>query len=229
MQVNIDEDSDSYSVVDSCPCELEFDGASKGFEGALSIRGADGKLYLLGLCEGNHCKEGSEGKDRGNGKVVVMERVMSSSDDDASVPGYDCFWSTVTTLDIPAEADFQDYSAISLHRETMAVAITSQENSQVWVGKLEGGTDGIFDPATTFFHAEGKVFNFPRNENCELQYCNVEGIHWVEGGSTAGGDDEGEGSPPQVLVAVSDKMKGHGKQPYNCLEKDQSFHLFAIP
>jgi hypothetical protein len=32
-----------------------------------------------------------------------------------------------------------------------------------------------------------------------------------------------------VLAAVSDKMKGGGKQPFSCFEKDQSFHLFAIP
>jgi len=42
---------------------------------------------------------------------------------------------------------------------------------------------------------------------------------------SAGG---GEGTP-QVLVGVSDKMKSRGRQAFSCLEKDQSFHLFAIP
>jgi hypothetical protein len=237
MQVNIDEDSEAFSVVDACPSEKEFDGDSKGFEGALSIRGADGVLYFLGLCEGNHCKEGIEGQDKGNGKVVVMARMDSTSGDDGEgVPGFDCYWKTVATLDLPSDADFQDYSAISLHRDTMHVAVTSQENSQVWVGKLEGGQDGQFDPAAAFFHEGGKVYDFPRNSNCEVQYCNVEGVYWVEGGSSGAGDDDDDdddkddlGGPPQVLVAVSDKMKGKGKQPYTCLEKDQSFHLFAIP
>ena len=32
-------------------------GDSKGFEGATSLRGTDGVLYVLGLCEGNHCAE----------------------------------------------------------------------------------------------------------------------------------------------------------------------------
>ena len=107
----------------------------------------------------------------------------------------------------------------------------------MWVGKLETGRDGLFDPAKAFFHEGGTVYDFPRNENCEVQYCNVEGVYWVEGGTCASGDgddqdsqdDDAEEEPPQVLVAVSDKMKGHGKQPYTCLEKDQSFHLFAIP
>ena len=231
----------------------------------MSIRGADGVLYFLGLCEGNHCKEGKEGRDKGNGMVVVMARTDANDDDEGGkaddegeaddigsgagagggpVAGFDCYWKTVATLDLPSSADFQDYSAISLHRGTMHVAVTSQENAQVWVGKLEGGRDGLFDPAAAFFHEEGgRVYDFPRNQNCEVQYCNIEGVYWVEGGSstsgdssTGGGDDDDEegegeelGDPPQVLVAVSDKMKGKGKQPYTCLEKDQSFHLFAIP
>ena len=63
----------SYSVVETCRSEIEFEGDSKGFEGGTSVRGADGVLYLLGLCEGNFCSE-SRGKEVGNGRVVVMAR-----------------------------------------------------------------------------------------------------------------------------------------------------------
>ena len=57
-----------------------------------------------------------------------------------------------------------------------------------------------------------------------------DGVTAVSTPHSSGDDKEEEASdPPQVLVAVSDKMKGKGKQPYTCLEKDQSFHLFAIP
>lgn len=28
--------------------------------------------YMLGLCEGNYCKGGSEGRERGNGRLVVF-------------------------------------------------------------------------------------------------------------------------------------------------------------
>ena len=45
-----DSDDTDYAVLDSCPSEMLFDGDSKGFEGATSIRGKDGTLYLLGLC-----------------------------------------------------------------------------------------------------------------------------------------------------------------------------------
>ena len=31
------------------------------------------------------------------------------------------------------------------------------------------------------------------------------------------------------FVAVSDKMKSKGKQPYHCLPHDQSVHIFVLP
>ena len=33
----------------------------------------------------------------------------------------------------------------------------------------------------------------------------------------------------EMLVAVSDKMKGKGRQPFRCLAKDQSIHVFVLP
>ena len=38
----------------------------------------------------------------------------------------------------------------------------------------------------------------------------------------------GDGTP-QMLVAVSDKMKSKGRQDFRCLAKDQSFHTFMVP
>ena len=78
----------NYSVVDACPSEMEFEGDSKGFEGAVSLRGKDGVLYILGLCEGNYCSE-THGKEVGNGRVVVMAR-----EDKPDAPG-GCQWKTV--------------------------------------------------------------------------------------------------------------------------------------
>ena len=89
------------------------------------------------------------------------------------------------------------------------------------MGELSGGSDGVFDPETAEFSA-GEVFDFPRESaTCEVQYCNIEGIHWVSGKK-----DEGT---PQMLVAVSDKMKSKGRQSASCQEKDQSVHLFTLP
>ena len=77
----------------------------------------------------------------------------------------------------------------------------------------------MFDPETAAF-SEGKVYDIPRDNECHAQYCNIEGLHWLEGG--------GEGTP-QVLVAASDKMKSKGRQDFRCMPKDQSLHLFMIP
>ena len=39
----------------------------------------------------------------------------------------------------------------------------------------------------------------------------------------------GQEGVPQMLVAVSDKMKSKGRQAAVCQEKDQSVHLFTLP
>ena len=74
------------------------------------------------------------------------------------------------TLELPKSVKFVDYSAFALHHSTGAVAITSQETSQLWVSELSGGSDGTFDPSSASF-AEGKVFDFPRTSGgCDVQY-----------------------------------------------------------
>ena len=205
---------DLYTVAETCHSEFKFEGNSKGFEGATSLRGADGVLYILGLCEGNFCSE-SRGKEVGNGRVVVMARA-----DNRDMPG-GCEWRTVRVVDLPESVKFVDYSAFAVHHSTQAVAITSQENSQLWIGELSGASDGAFDPNTAEF-SEGKIYDFPRSSgSCDVQYCNIEGVHWVSG---AKGEDT-----PQMLVAVSDKMKSKGRQQSTCQDKDQSVHLFTLP
>ena len=53
--------------------------------------------------------------------------------------GAECLWRTVTTLSLPRTAAFVDYSALSIHHATRAVAVSTQEGSQLWVGQLAGG------------------------------------------------------------------------------------------
>jgi len=60
---------------------------------------------------------------------------------------------------------------------------------------------------------EGKIYDFPRNDMCEIVYCNIEGVDWLT-------DD--------ILVAISDQMKT-SDQSFRCATKDQSVHVFAIP
>ena len=193
---------DSYHVNQKCRAAFEFEGDSKGFEGAVGLHNLQNELIILGLCEGNHCSE-TRKKDRGNGRLVAMKKNEAT-----------CEWETLSVIHLPTSVNFMDYSAMSVSPNGK-VAITSQEDSQMWVGTLHGQTeDGLWDIDNLEFDEKYDVYQFPKGSQCETIYCNIEGIHWVN-------DD--------VVVAVSDKMKGRGKQDFRCFDKDQSVHVFALP
>uniref|UniRef100_A0A7S2Q461 Phytase-like domain-containing protein n=1 Tax=Skeletonema marinoi TaxID=267567 RepID=A0A7S2Q461_9STRA len=194
-----------YTVVNECRCEFEFEGDSKGFEGAVGFPDEDGVLYIVGLCEGNHCSE-SRKNDVGNGRVVLMKK---SEDPEMT----QCVWETVRVVNIPSSAAFLDYSAIDITQDGR-VAITSQEHSAVWLGQAKGIDNGIIDPIGFDFEVKSKVLQFPKDGGCHTIYCNIEGIHFMN-------DD--------MLMAVSDKMKSKGRQDFRCHDKDQSIHAFVIP
>jgi hypothetical protein len=200
-----------YEIGDQCPSEFEFEGDSKGLEGAIAVRDLNNELVILGLCEGNHCSE-THKNDRGNGRIVAMRKVIHSRSDDNSLS---CEWKTIRVIDIPSSANFKDYSAITM-TDSGKVGISSQEDSQFWVGQLLGQNDaGLWDiDAIKFDSKIGRIFDFPKNDGCETIYCNIEGVHWIN-------DD--------MIMAVSDKMKGKGKQHFRCFDKDQSVHVFLLP
>ena len=195
-----------YTVVNGCQCEFEFEGDSKGFEGARGFPDENDTLYVLGLCEGNHCSESLK-SDVGNGRVVLMKK---REDPD---PEVQCLWETVRVIKIPKSAAFLDYSAIDITKDGR-LAITSQENSAVWLGQAKGIDNGVIDPITFEFEDTGEVLQFPKDGDCHTIYCNIEGIQFING---------------EMLMAVSDKMKTKGKQDYRCADKDQSIHAFVIP
>jgi hypothetical protein len=196
-----------YTVVDSCSSDFMFEGTSKGFEGAVSIHDTNGEMVILGLCEGNHCSE-TRKFDRGNGRIVAMKRIV---EDDGT-----CTWSTLRTINVPPSAYFHDYSDIAIDAKGR-VAITTQEDSQVWIGQMLGQY-----PDTGFYNVHAmeldtenwSTYDFPKNNQCETVYCNIEGVEWL--------NDE-------TIVVVSDKMKGKGKQDFLCFDKDQSVHVFVLP
>lgn len=200
-----DDDSD-YKAGEKCPSEFEFEGDSKGFEGAVAVRDLAGELVVLGLCEGNYCSESAK-DDTGNGRLIAMKKETLS---DGS-----CQWSTIRTIKVPKSADFRDYSAMTV-TDVGRVAISSQEESQLWVGQLLGQNPaGIWNVTEIEFDADvAKIYDFPKNGNCDTVFCNIEGVHWM--------NDE-------MILAVSDKMKSKGKQSFNCFEHDQSVHVFVLP
>jgi hypothetical protein len=56
-------------------------------------------------CAGNYCVGGAEGRQRGNGRIVVSEFNGKS--------GEDCGWDVVKTIEIPSKAAFMDYSGMA--------------------------------------------------------------------------------------------------------------------
>lgn len=79
-----------------------------------------------------------------------------------------------------------------------------QEDSALWVGR--------FDVVTMEFIGSGSVYHFPRDNNCEMIYCTVEGLSWID----------------HHRVAVTlDRAKAD--QSFVCTPKDQSIAVFMLP
>ena len=89
----------------------------------------------MGLCEGNHCKGGKEGRDQGNGRIVLAQLGKTLTGE--------CVWHTQRVLQIPPRADFTDYSAFAFAPgpASTKMAILSQTDAKVWV-RWWGGWGG---------------------------------------------------------------------------------------
>jgi hypothetical protein len=186
------------AVIEECDGEFRFKGRSwvdfafeernTGFEGLSAVR-RRGHDYLLALCEGNRCRAGKKGRRPGGGRIQVLERQGT-------------VWRTVGTIKLPRSVTFEDYSALAIRGERLAVA--SQQASRLWVGRLHR-TDWTIVGA-------GRQYEFPRTKRGKLLYSTVEGISWLS---------------DETLVAVSDLTKDG--YPGRCEAKDQSIHVFRLP
>jgi hypothetical protein len=122
-------------------------------------------------------------------------------------------------IDLPSSIEFLDYSAISIYGKNLAtspayVAITSQENSEVWIGIIEELDKLPFFKISSL--KKDITYNLPRAtedpKKCLIQYCNVEGVAWQD---------------KTHLILVSDKSK-HDQDDI-CSRKDQSIHYVTLP
>jgi hypothetical protein len=138
-----------------------FDVDNRGFEG-LAHQRRDGREWLWALCEGNLCTDA----DEGGGRIQVFERAADQG------------WSWSHEVAVPEDAAFDDYSAIAISDQR--VAIVSQTSARLWCGRL--------DDTGTALAPEGVVYRFPKGS----KYCTVEGVSWL-------GNDR--------ILAVSDRMK----------------------
>jgi hypothetical protein len=168
--------------------DFAFEERNTGFEGLSAVRWR-GHDYLLALCEGNRCRAGKKGRRPGGGRIQVLEQRGK-------------VWQPVATIELPPSLEFEDYSALAIRGERIAVC--SQRTSRLWLGTLRRGGWTIA--------GAGRQYDFPRTRKGKRLYATVEGICWL---------------PDGTLVAVSDLTKED--HPGRCAAKDQSIHLFRFP
>mmetsp|Transcript_2700 Transcript_2700/g.6273 ORF Transcript_2700/g.6273 Transcript_2700/m.6273 type:complete len:345 (-) Transcript_2700:139-1173(-) len=187
-----------FNVLSVAEVDFALGSANKGFESVQAVR-IDGALHLVLLCEGNACAAGDEGRARGHGRMVLVEHAVDARGGDA--------WRVVRTVDLPAAAFFEDYSALLLHAASGTLLVASQVDSAVFAASYDTATMAVSD-------ADGAVYVLPRVDG-HAQYCNVEGL--------ALRDD----AAGVLLVAVSDKAK-HDDAAV-CAEHGESVALFTAP
>jgi len=162
--VKLNADNTDYETLNHCPIDFIIKHENKGFESILYLHTLEREAYMLGLCEGNYCVGGSQGKDPGNGRIVVSQLEFLADG---------CVWKPQKTIHIPTSADFQDYSGMAFNHATKKIAILSQENAAVWIGD--------FDIEKVDFASEnGKIYHLPRSDTCKTIFCNAEGIQWLD-------------------------------------------------
>jgi hypothetical protein len=155
FMAKVQEYASGFAYRESAWLDFPLEGPNKGLEGLTCVPRA-GRTFLLGLCEGNRCKDGREGRRPGGGRVQVFERGSRQ-------------WDHVGTIRLPSSLWFEDYSSLSVAGDRMAVV--SQASSALWVGRLRPSSWELADD-------EG-VWVFPPDQDGKTVYCNVEGVSWV--------------------------------------------------
>jgi hypothetical protein len=168
--------------------DIPFAKRNTGLEGLATVswKGAE---YLLALCEGNRCRAGKEGRTGGGGRIHVLTRKGSA-------------WISLAKIKLPKTVDFEDYSAVALKGDR--IAVISQMDSKLWIGRLRRGTWTI--------HGKGRIYHFPRTKKGNPCYCTLEGLCWLSN---------------TRFVLVSDLSKRTYRK--GCRKKEQSIHIFDLP
>ncbi len=167
-----------------------FQSLNKGFEGLTYVRYQQ-EDFLLGLCEGNECEAGKISQVPGGGRIKVFKHTSKKK------------WKYVASIKLPNLVKFVDYAGMSLKDSRLAVV--SQASAQMWIGTL--------DIENWQISGAGKIYQFPRNAEGDVIYCNIEGVAWLN---------------DKQFVTVTDRRK-KGEQPKRCRKKDQSIQIFDLP
>ena len=135
--------------------EFALEGKHKGMEGIACIR-RDEQPYLLGLCEGNLCHGGRQGRRPGGGRIQVFQRQKAT-------------WTLVDTIELPDGLPFENYSSLALNGDR--IAVVSRRASALWIGELRRDEWAVVD--------DGAVYRFPLSKKGNLAYCAIDGIAWL--------------------------------------------------
>jgi hypothetical protein len=144
-----------FRYIGSAWLDFPLDRPNKGLEGLTCVR-HDGQTYLLGLCEGNRCKGGAEGRIPGGGRIHVFRHGRRN-------------WDRVGKIRLPETVLFEDYSGIAVTGDR--IAVISQVSSALWLGHL--APDGW---AVT---GAGTTYALPRDADGNIVYGTVEGVSWI--------------------------------------------------
>ncbi len=155
----VDEYTDNLVPTSHGRLDFPLPSANKGLEGLTLVR-RDGDVFLLGLCEGNRCRSGKEGRRPGGGRVQVFERRRAHNG-----------WRYLSTLRLPESVQFEDYSSLSVNGDR--ITVVSQQSSALWVGRLAPD-----DPWRV--EGDGVTYTFPRGHEGQPRYCTIEGVSWLD-------------------------------------------------
>jgi hypothetical protein len=201
-QAVVEEFDPDFGHLGSSWLDFALPSVNKGLEGLTCLQ-RDGETYLLGLCEGNLCLSGKQGRVPGGGRIQVFRRGGPGGRQ-----GGRRHWRQVATLRLPASLMFVDYSSLAVRGDE--ITVVSQQSSALWVGRLEPDRWEIADA--------GATYSFPRRPDGEVVYRTVEGVSWLG---------------PRRVVTVSDKDdkddKDDGERAGAPTDKEQMVHLFDLP
>jgi hypothetical protein len=151
----VQEYDDDFRYTGTAWLDFPLDRPNKGLEGLTCVH-RDGRLYLLGLCEGNRCKGGAAGRVPGGGRIHVFRRGRRD-------------WDRVGTIRLPDTVLFQDYSGIAVAGDR--IAVVSQESSALWLGRLA--------PDDWEVTGAGVSYALPRSADGGIVYGTAEGVSWI--------------------------------------------------
>lgn len=144
-----------FRYIGSSWLDFPLDRPNKGLEGLTCVH-REGQTYLLGLCEGNRCKGGAEGRVPGGGRVLLFRRGRRN-------------WDRVAKIRLPETVLFEDYSGIAVTGDR--IAVLSQASSALWLGHLA--------PDSWQVAGAGATYALPRDADGSVVYGTAEGVSWI--------------------------------------------------